>query len=545
MMDKSHTEGKSSDQQTLWEKYRAVLEKKAPLSDFIIFTKAMKGEEKYTQDSADIFADYTTKLMISCMQNNNYNEAKEVLYHYTDNLLPHSFLVNKSNDIASMGIVLSLLSESREISNKVFDKILGKNFHVYGTDNNILLFNLACYYAFNKEKNKMLQAIRQAVYYGKHSESFTEDSDFSYYWEDKEFLSLMNESYNIRRAGRRGVDAKKMEFDVRITASNRKSILFDTRYEKIYGMDAGFPLYELLDPVRMFLSLGEWESNKSLVTIIDDMKIDNPDGFFKCFKKINNMYVNSYLVVPDDSSIGALSHNRLSEDRLNIFHVPSESENTQKKSSILHQVSFSDYINKVLKLVSLYERLKLSVQTHVQEYFSGSMYSEEMNGLRAGLSGGKLLPSNVSNHSFKIELKNVSTRSIYLIDNMNTHCHVSDELYISISAQPADGVDIIELKPDKVIVLQCEVDLGFVKYINLNVRMDNIYPLRTNVYQRKPQPGSQEYIRQARDSERFLQAWSGCISHKIPVFSLQQTWQDDVGTKDEFDVWISKFNIRN
>ena len=41
--------------------------------------------------------------------------------------------------------------------------------------------------------------------------------------------------------------------------------------------------------------------------------------------------------------------------------------------------------------------------------------------------------------------------------------------------------------------------------------------------------------------DNFSHTWKGRINTETAVFTLADTWQKDVGTKDEFDVWIAKF----
>jgi len=52
-------------------------------------------------------------------------------------------------------------------------------------------FNFACLYAVNKNKPKMIQAISAARQLGKPVSQFMDDSDFSAYWKDADFLAAL------------------------------------------------------------------------------------------------------------------------------------------------------------------------------------------------------------------------------------------------------------------------------------------------------------------------------------------------------------------
>lgn len=136
-------------------------------------------------------ADHTTKLLINQLKGGNYKTAEDIVAHYIDMLLPSVGLHEKSKDVASNAIVLSVVNHDDVIAARVFSKILGPDFDITAERNEILLYNMACYYAVHKEKQQMLLAIQQALKQGKMAEQFMSDPDFKNYWKDPDFLSVL------------------------------------------------------------------------------------------------------------------------------------------------------------------------------------------------------------------------------------------------------------------------------------------------------------------------------------------------------------------
>jgi len=74
----------------------------------------------------------------------------------------------------------------------LFGKLLGKEYDLTLTKNNIFLFNLACCYALKKDKVRMLQAIKQSLLHGMKSERFMSESYLKDYWDDVDFIAVFN-----------------------------------------------------------------------------------------------------------------------------------------------------------------------------------------------------------------------------------------------------------------------------------------------------------------------------------------------------------------
>ncbi len=189
---KKREEAKKWESSALRTEYNKAYKKQIPLEDFLNYTKKLAEKSQHVKEYAFRFADYTTKIMIQNIKENDFVNAKKIFYHYINNLLPLAGDDRKSTDVASNGLVLGLLSKDEALNHTIFDKLLGSDFQIHSIDNEILLFNIACYYATHNDKKKLLPAIRQALFLGKPVESFLSDSDFKAYWEDEDFKALMN-----------------------------------------------------------------------------------------------------------------------------------------------------------------------------------------------------------------------------------------------------------------------------------------------------------------------------------------------------------------
>lgn len=137
-------------------------------------------------------ANFTTKLLINSLQHGDFISAKNVFIHFTEKLLSVVGSSNKQDDVASNAIVLALMSKDKEVASLVFEKLMAKNFKVTDINNEVLAFNLCCYYAFSNDKESMLAMIKQSLNLGKEPKQFKEDTDFSVFWEDQDFIDVLN-----------------------------------------------------------------------------------------------------------------------------------------------------------------------------------------------------------------------------------------------------------------------------------------------------------------------------------------------------------------
>ncbi len=162
------------------------------INNYINLSERVSKQYNDSYSLPTIFANYTTKLMICSIGNGELEIARYLFDSYIDSIITHTGLSEKSSDVAGNAIVLSILSTDENIYERVEAFILGKNFQIEEISNPILLFNLACNFSLKRDKKELLLATAQSLKYGKSSDQFLKDSDFSYYLDDEDFLSLLD-----------------------------------------------------------------------------------------------------------------------------------------------------------------------------------------------------------------------------------------------------------------------------------------------------------------------------------------------------------------
>lgn len=177
----------------LKSKYQQALENTKSLSDYQQYAEKILQEAPYTNTYAAPIDLFTAHLMTTNIVNENLSAAKQVFIHYLDKLLPQGETSLFAEDVASVGLALTKKTNDDQLYARVFKEILGSDFKVSNAQSEVLLFNLACYYALNKEKEKMLEAMGAALESGQLAQQFREGSDFSFYLDDAEFKQKLAE----------------------------------------------------------------------------------------------------------------------------------------------------------------------------------------------------------------------------------------------------------------------------------------------------------------------------------------------------------------
>ncbi len=173
------------------ELFQAVYRSEVAVKRYLKMSESISKKYSSDQNITKYLANYSTKLLIKMLKEQKYDKAKSIFESYADVIMIHSGFCEKSTDVASNGLVLSLYTKDDSIADKVFNKILGSQFQAATSENEILLFNMACYFSLKKEKDSMLPIIERALLLGKDAQQFLDDSDFAYYWEDADFLKTL------------------------------------------------------------------------------------------------------------------------------------------------------------------------------------------------------------------------------------------------------------------------------------------------------------------------------------------------------------------
>lgn len=160
--------------------------------DFMATASYLLQDNPTESKIAEAFASATVKLMIARLQNQDADAAEALFYHYIEQILPRTDFHPKALDIASNALALGIIHQRPKVIDSAFSHLLGgDNPDIQALNNNVLVYNLACYYALQQQKTKMLEASARAIELGKKPEQFLADKDFTRYWYDREFLAVI------------------------------------------------------------------------------------------------------------------------------------------------------------------------------------------------------------------------------------------------------------------------------------------------------------------------------------------------------------------
>ena len=171
--------------------YHAALKNINKLPAYLITSSDIARYSDHTDEYAFLFADQVTKLLIARLPKSDITSSKRLLIHYIEELMPRAGRNKKTDDVASLGLAYCVFAKDSDTCKIIFDNLLPE-LDITKLDNNILLYNLACYYSVNNKKENMLKSIKQSIKYGKTAEQFLQDSDFEVYWKDTGFLEAIN-----------------------------------------------------------------------------------------------------------------------------------------------------------------------------------------------------------------------------------------------------------------------------------------------------------------------------------------------------------------
>ena len=161
------------------------------LSKFLSCTDKVLNTSKDATRYAYSMAYFSSKLMVNGLEINDYQFSLNVFNHYIEKIFPYTGSCDQKTNIVANALSLALGHNLSDVSDKVFNILLGKDFDIMSIENDMILFNLACYYSLRNEKEKMLKAIKQGIIYGKKADEYRQDKDFKDYLNDLDFLNAL------------------------------------------------------------------------------------------------------------------------------------------------------------------------------------------------------------------------------------------------------------------------------------------------------------------------------------------------------------------
>jgi hypothetical protein len=180
------------DQDRLKRVFDPALESPAADELFMAETSILAISPASREENPYELANASLKMIIARLRagdEESIASAERHFHHYLEKIYPHTGHHEKTLDLASMGLVLGVKYNKPEVIELIFKVLLDEEkIHLAEINNDVLLYNLTCYYALQQQKEKMLEMAKLAVKQGKQAEQFLADSDFTHYWQDEDFL---------------------------------------------------------------------------------------------------------------------------------------------------------------------------------------------------------------------------------------------------------------------------------------------------------------------------------------------------------------------
>lgn len=167
------------------------------INDFLLLVDDIVGKKNRITMHMPLMMDLLTKLLVKTNSSGDFKNSEKIFYNFMEHVYPaakrikETTVIDNISNIASQGIVLSIVTKNADISKIVFDQILGADFDITKHKNRLLIYNVACYYAINKNKKEMLVAITQARINKVSKQQFIDDADFKKYSNDPDFLQAI------------------------------------------------------------------------------------------------------------------------------------------------------------------------------------------------------------------------------------------------------------------------------------------------------------------------------------------------------------------
>ncbi len=354
-----------AEQKDLKQKFNYTIQRKISLEKYINYTKNLSRKSIYIKSHSYLLAQYTTKLLILYLNSNEINSAKKILDNYIDNILPYSDFNNKSLDVASNGIVLGIISKDDSITKKIFNSILKKNFKISKTDNELLLYNIACYHAVHNRKRNMLNAINFSLIQGKSSNDYLTDSDFKNYLDDPEFKLLLKHPLT-----KNTIDISKVSFEFIYPISATKNFNLTSKL-KMKKIDDTNLFFKLLLPDYITLKISSILNNKKLI-FIENIKIKNTGKFLKRISNNLNMPIGNALENPTlnkDFTLGVLHETK---DTILLYNASHTMYDKASISETKYRINYHIFEQEINNLLQVYE----SFEKHRKQFFMKGIFKK-------------------------------------------------------------------------------------------------------------------------------------------------------------------------
>jgi hypothetical protein len=181
--------------------YKDAVREPESVDKFIQLAEAMLLKKNRLKVHAPLIAENYTKLLVKTVskgfKSGDFKKSERMFFKFIEDIYPTIVNIKSTNMkynysvVASQGLIIAPKLKNKEIEKIVFDVLLGQDFDVATHKNKALIYNLACFYSLNKNKQDMLAAITSARKHGTPAKQFLKDSDFRNYVDDVDFIKAL------------------------------------------------------------------------------------------------------------------------------------------------------------------------------------------------------------------------------------------------------------------------------------------------------------------------------------------------------------------
>jgi len=188
------------DSTALKSQYKRASEDSTKFNTLFLEVNRLSKKADYVENYVAKITYYFIMLINQYNSAHNFSASVELARFYAKNVFPSIVLLGESNsirinnsNIASQMLVASIYLNDTDSQQLLFDTLLGDSFNMDQSENGTLVFNLACFYALKQDKKNMLATIKKAMELGKPKNQFLGDKDFKVYYQDDDFLRVINQ----------------------------------------------------------------------------------------------------------------------------------------------------------------------------------------------------------------------------------------------------------------------------------------------------------------------------------------------------------------
>jgi len=327
------------------------------------------------------------------------------------------------------------------------------------------------------------------------------------------------------------------EFEIEIKHENGESLHWDTTLKAWNTLALDMPLYVLLNPTDVYVSLYAWGDTNSGTALASRVAIKNLSLFMHALAKSTMLSVGEEQIILTRNEAFSLGIKRISKEKVTIYNAQHIENHKAGVYDTTYSMSYLNFYKEVQTLISRYNTLQNELSKHIEHYLYDPVWSIPHAGLAIGLNSSKLFEFEKGERHIQVAIKNISKEKISLIDNIRVAAAYTDPLRINIDILPDEELagkafKVLEVNESRLVDVYATT--AYTNHIELNLLAQNQFPMMSNMLQKNRLDNVAE--------EHFTQAWQGRITQKIFLFTSEKLYLDKVGGKEGFDKKLEEFS---